>query len=220
MIFMDRRDAGRQLADALMSRSLEDATILGLARGGVVVAREVARALNHPLDVVVVRKIGAPGNEEFAIGAVGEDGAATLDATTIAALTIPASYVRDAIERAREVIRRRAALYRRDGPPDLRGRTAVLVDDGIATGHTMDAAIETVRRWGAARVVVAVPVGARDTVERLRGVVDDVVVLSEPAHFMAVGQFYESFPQVSDDDVQDTLGAPAGTAREAGAQTT
>lgn len=220
MIFMDRRDAGRQLADALTSRSLEDATILGLARGGVVVAREVARALNLPLDVVVVRKIGAPGNEEFAIGAVGEDGAATLDAATIAALAMPGSYVRDAIERAREVIRRRAALYRRDGPPDLRGRTAVLVDDGIATGHTMEAAIETVRRWGAARVVIAVPVAARDTAQRLRDAVSDVVVLSEPVHFMAVGQFYESFSQVSDNDVQNALEVPAGTAREAGSQTT
>jgi len=220
MIFMDRRDAGRHLADALTSRSLEHATILGLARGGVIVAREVACALHRPLDVVVVRKIGAPGNDEFAIGAVGEDGAATLDVDTIAALTISATYIHDATERAREMIRRRAALYRRDGPPDLRGRTAVLVDDGIATGHTMEAAIETVRRWGAARIVVAVPVAARDTAERLRGVVDEVVVLSEPAHFMAVGQFYQSFSQVSDDDVQDTLGAPVGTARQAGAQPT
>ncbi|HLJ58171.1 MAG TPA: phosphoribosyltransferase family protein [bacterium] len=218
MIFMDRRDAGRQLADALMRRTLEHATILGLARGGVVVAREVARALHSPFDVVVVRKIGAPGNEEFAIGAVGEDGAATLDADTIAALTIPTTYVDDAIGRAREVIRRRAALYRRDGPPELRGRTAVLVDDGIATGHTMEAAIETVRRWGAVRVVVAVPVAAQDTARRLRGLVDELVVLSEPAHFMAVGQFYRLFPQVSDDDVQDALGMPAGTAREAGPQ--
>jgi putative phosphoribosyl transferase len=220
MIFTDRRDAGRQLADALTSRSLDNATILGLARGGVVVAQEVARALHRPLDVVVVRKIGAPGNDEFAIGAVGEDGAATLDADTVAALTVPAIYLRDATERAREVIRRRAALYRPGGPPDLRGRTAVLVDDGIATGHTMEAAIETVRRWGAARVVVAVPVAAKDTAERLRGVVDEVVVLSEPAHFMAVGQFYQSFPQVSDDDVQDTLGVPAGTASEAGSRPT
>ncbi len=213
-MFVDREDAGRQLARAIKDRLGEQANIiiLGLPRGGVVVAREVARLLNRPLDLVVVRKIGAPGFEELAIGAVGEDGMPILNQWAIERNGIAPEYLTEAIEEARREIQRRILAYRERPRLDLRGRTAVLVDDGIATGYTIDAAIETVRAWGAARIVVAVPVAPYSAVARLRERVDDVIVMHAPREFYAVGQFYEDFPQVSDDVVKAALRAPTGAA--------
>ena len=182
--------------------------ILGLARGGVLVAAEVARLLHRPLDVIVVRKIGAQGNPEVAIGAVGEDGHAVINDAAVRALRVSAAYLSDSIEVARTTIRRRVRAYRQDGPPDLRGMTAVVVDDGIATGETMETGVQTVRRWGAAHVIVAAPVAAPESIARFRSLVDDVVVLEAPPLFFAVGQAYIAFTQVDDDEVRAALGTP------------
>ena len=205
--FADRTEAGRELGAAVAARLRpdEDAVVLGLARGGVVVAAEVARTTGKPLDVVIVRKIGAPENDEFAIGAVGEEGEPILNDAAIGEFAIFDEYVVTAARRAREECQRRAAAYRNRRRPEVAGRTAVLVDDGVATGATIEAAIDTVKRWGARRVVVAVPVISRQAEARLRRRVDDLVALLVPRVFLAVGQFYEDFPQVSDDEVRALL---------------
>jgi len=205
--FVDRTEAGRELGAAVVARLRpdEDAVVLGLPRGGVVVAAEVARLTRKPLDVVVVRKIGAPENEEFAIGAVGEEGKPILNEAAVGEFAIDDEYVVMAARRAREETRRRVAAYRPGPRLAVAGKTAVLVDDGVATGATVEAAIETVRRWGAGRVVVAVPIISRQAEARLRGRVDDLVALFVPRVFLAVGQFYEDFPQVTDDQVKALL---------------
>ncbi|HYM92479.1 MAG TPA: phosphoribosyltransferase family protein [bacterium] len=206
-VFADRAEAGTRLGAVIGDRlgPEEDAVILGLPRGGVVVAREVARLTRRPLDFVVVRKIGAPENEEVAIGAVGEDGEPVLDKATIERYGISPMYVSMATARVRAEVQRRVEAYRQGPRPSLQGKTAVLVDDGIATGYTVEAAVETVRRWGAARVVVAVPVAPPEAVARLRPYADDVIALHMPRFFMAVGQFYADFQQVTDDEVKAIL---------------
>ena len=205
--YADRTEAGRELGAAVAARLRpdEDAVVLGLARGGVVVAAQVARLTGKPLDVVVVRKIGAPENEELAIGAVGEEGEPILNDAAIGEFAIFDEYVIMAVRRAREEMQRRVAAYRQGPRPAVAGKTAVLVDDGIATGATIEAAIETVKRWGAGRVVVAVPVISRQAEARLRSRVDDLVALLVPRLFLAVGQFYDEFPQVTDDQVRALL---------------
>jgi putative phosphoribosyl transferase len=211
MLFRDREDAGKRLAEALrgyMGRD-EAAVIFALPRGGIVVAREVARALSKPLDLIVVRKIGAPGIEEFAIGAVAEEGAPILNRRVIDAGSIPGAHLTQAIETARQEVQRRVRAYRLRPRADVRGKTAVIVDDGIATGLTIEAAIATVREWGAHRVVIAVPVAPSETVTRLRSRVDDIVVLNIPDEFYAVGQFYADFRQVDDWEVTAALREPS-----------
>ena len=210
-VFYDRRDAGRQLGTALRDRfGVEgDAVVLGLARGGVVVAAEVSRLLHLPLEAVVVSKVGAPGDPEVAIGAVGEGGRAVINDAAVRTYRVRAPFLWERVDAARTAVRRRAAAYRRAGPPDLRGKTAMLVDDGIATGESMEAAIHTVRRWQAGRVVVAAPVAAPEAVTRLREAAEDVVVLDVPLLFVAVSQAYVSFPQVGDEEVLALLDAPA-----------
>jgi putative phosphoribosyl transferase len=207
MMFIDRRDAGRRLAAAVAAR-LGEAThmiVLGLPRGGVVVAEEVARLLHCPLDVVMVRKIGAPGIEEFAIGAVGESGALVLNERLIAAAGVSSRYLTHAVDTARHEVRRRVDAYRGGPPPDVHDRTVVLIDDGIATGYTVEAAIATLRAWGARRILLAVPVAPAAAVARFRGLVEDLVVLDAPREFFAVGQFYENFAQVTDAEVRAAL---------------
>ena len=207
MIFADREDAGRQLAIAVKGRlhEAEDVIVVGLPRGGVIVAREVAHLLRKPLDLVVVRKIGAPGIEELAIGAVGETGIPILNYAVIKSNGIPTGYLTHAIQAARQEVERRLGAYRAGARPDVRQKTVVLVDDGIATGYTVEAAIATLREWGARRIVLAVPVAPRDAVTRFQGLADDVVVLHAPHEFYAVGQFYQDFPDVSDDKVKAAL---------------
>jgi putative phosphoribosyl transferase len=207
MMFLDRRDAGRRLAVAVKER-LGEATgviVLGLPRGGIVVAQEVARVLRSPLDVVVVRKIGAPGTEELAIGAVGETGAPVLNDALIESAGVSSRYLAHAIDAARQEVRRRVEAYRAGPRPDVHDKTVVLVDDGIATGYTVEAAIGTLRGWQAARIILAVPVAPPEAVARFRGLVDDAVVLCAPPEFFAVGQFYEDFAQVNDDGVKAAL---------------
>ncbi len=214
MGFADRVDAGRQLAEAVQGtlREDEEALILGLPRGGVVVAAEVARALRRPLDVVIVRKIGHPSSQELAIGAVGEDGTVVTADQAAGGYHVPSRYIADQVRRAQEVIAHRLRDYRRETRPDLRGKTAVLVDDGIATGYTIEAAVRTVRHWGAARVVIAVPVAPRRTAARLRRLVDELIVLDTPEIFFAVGEFYDTFGQVTDDEVKAILAAAEAAA--------
>jgi len=199
MVFRDRHDAGRQLASALERyRGAPDVVVLGVPRGGVVVAAEVARALALPLDIVVTRKIGAPGNPEYAVAAVDGDGAVLIGF----AGGLPDGYLERTGVAEQTEIARRVAAYRAGRPAvALAGKTAVVVDDGIATGLTLSAAVAYLRRHGVKRVVVAAPVAAPDSAARLRREADDVVTLAEPAGFSAVGQFYERFDQTSDGEV-------------------
>ncbi len=210
-IYRDRRAAGVALAQALPALAGEHPVVLGLPRGGVPVAYEVARALHAPLDVLLVRKVGAPGNAEFGIGAIAEGGVLVLDRATIGSLLISLDELERSVERARAELAARLARYRRGRPAvDLHGRTAIVVDDGLATGGTASAALRAVRERGARRVVLAVPVGSRQAVERLRPEADEVVCLETPADFRAVGAWYRDFGQTSDAVVADLLERGAG----------
>ena len=189
------------LAEVLTSLVSPPALVLGIPRGGVVVAARVASRLRAPLDVVVPRKIGAPGNPELAVGAVA-DGVQAIDEPAVRRLGLDMAAVRAEAARQTVEVARRTAAYRQGMPPlSLAGRTAVLVDDGVATGWTCAAAASYTRRAGATRVLVAVPVGPPGLAERLRPVVDQVVVLVTPDPYLNVGQVYERFPQVDDDEV-------------------
>jgi len=202
-MFTDRVQAGRVLAETLRGRVGPDALVLGVPRGGVVVAAEVAHILGLELDVLVVRKIGAPGNPEYAVGAVDEEGHVVGGRSGI----VSRSYLEEAAREGREEIARRLRTFRRDRPPlDVAGREVVLVDDGIATGLTLLAALESLRRRRAARIVVATPVAAPDAANRLTATADDFVALEVPTGFAAVGQFYREFDQTTDAEVIEILG--------------
>jgi putative phosphoribosyl transferase len=204
MSFRDRRDAGRKLGEAMRTRP--GVVVLGLPRGGIPVAYEVARALQAPLDVFLVRKLGVPGHEELAMGAIASGGIQVLNDEVVAALHIAPDTIA-AVRRAeeQELLRREREYRGGRPPPDVRGRTVILVDDGLATGSTMRAATTAVRQLGPARVVVAVPVGAPATCEALRAEADEVVCLQTPSSFHAVGEFYEDFSQTGDDEVKALL---------------
>lgn len=205
--FADRADAGERLADALVGRVTGPAVVLGVPRGGVVVAAPVADALGVPLDVVVPKKLSAPGNPELGIGAVAP-GVQVLDERLVARLGVPAAYLAEEVRREESEIARRTLAYRGARPPvDLAGKTAVIVDDGVATGGTALAAIAWARNAGAVRIVFATPVAPPDTVARLREVADEVVVLMAPPRFLAVGEWYEDFGQIEDEEVRDVLEA-------------
>ena len=205
--FRDRADAGRQLAGRLgVYAGRDDVRVLGLPRGGVPVAAEVARSLGAPLDVFLVRKLGVPGHEELAMGAIASGGVRVLNDDVVRALHIPASEIERATARAAAELRRREGLYRGDRPPvDVRNRTVILVDDGLATGSTMRAAAAALRRLEPARTVVAVPVAAPETCATLRREVDEVVGVLLPETFYAVGAWYEDFAQTTDAEVRRCL---------------
>jgi predicted phosphoribosyltransferase len=208
--FQDRTEAGQLLAWTLNEREIEADIVLAIPRGGLPLGRAVADALEVPLDIVVASKIGAPHNPEFAIGAVASDDSAWLDQKTIDQLGVTDDYIER--ERAREAAnaRNKADRYRGDRePPDLAGKTVVIVDDGVATGSTAIAAVRIVREQGAERVVLAIPVGPPDTVSALQLEADEVICLSNPPHFGAVGQFYNRVDQVSDDEAIAYLRANA-----------
>jgi predicted phosphoribosyltransferase len=204
-VFADRADAGRQLGAALVDRVAGPACVLGMARGGVVVASGVADALAAPLDVVLVRKLGAPRNPELAIGAIAP-GVRVIDRGMLRRLGVDAAYLDATIEAAEAELARRMRVYRGDRPsPDLAGAAAVVVDDGVATGATAVAALRWARAQHPARVVFAAPVGPADTIPRLGRECDEVVVLQTPAAFAAVGMWYADFAQVSDREVEAIL---------------
>ncbi len=208
-LFQDRAHAGHELAEALRDLSgREGLVVLGLPRGGVPVAAEVARALDAPLDVLVVRKLGVPGHEELAMGAVASGGGLVLNDDVVAQLRVPRAAVTAVVERELAEVSRRERAYRGDGPPlDLRGAVALLVDDGVATGATVRAGVEAARAAGAAEVVVAVPVGAPDSLARIAEVADAVVCPHRPRSLRSVGEWYRDFSQTSDDEVREALAA-------------
>lgn len=206
--FMDRREAGRSLVPLIREMVAgEDALILALPRGGVPVAAEIAEALGKPFDLLVVRKLGVPGHEEFAMGAIAGGGMCVLNDRLVSELGLRQGDVDAVIARESRELERRERLYRGvRSRQEVAGRTVVVVDDGIATGSTMSAAVQLLRRQKAARIIVAVPVAPRDTIERLKEGADGVVVALEPEPFIAVGNWYEDFSQTSDEEVQALLG--------------
>jgi predicted phosphoribosyltransferase len=212
MRFRDRTDAGQELAEHLMEYAgRPDVLVLALPRGGVPVAFEVARALRAPLDVFLVRKLGVPGHEELAMGALATGGVRVLNEDVVRTLDIPDEVI-DAVAAAQEQeLRRRERLYRGDRPPpEVRGRTVILVDDGLATGSSMRAAVAALRRLGPARILVAVPVGAPETCEELAAEADDALCARTPEPFFAVGMWYEDFTQTTDEEVRDLLARASG----------
>jgi len=212
--FRDRVAAGRQLAADLAEYAHRpDIVVLALPRGGVPVAYEVARALGAPLDVFLVRKLGVPGQEEVAMGAVATGGVRVLNDSIVRSLGIPREVIDAVTARELEELAHRERLYRGDRPSvDVRGRTVILVDDGLATGATMVAAVRALRQRGPARIVVAVPIAPPETCAALRAEADDVVCTMTPEPFRAVGVWYQDFSQTTDDEVRALLArsAPLG----------
>jgi predicted phosphoribosyltransferase/pimeloyl-ACP methyl ester carboxylesterase len=213
LVFNDRRDAGQRLAEALREYADQsDLLVLALPRGGVPVAYEVARALHAPLDVVVVRKLGLPGQEELAMGAIASGGVRVVNDEVVHALDLQPEMIEEVADREWPELRRRELAYRGERPPlPVEGRTIILVDDGLATGSTMRAAVLALRQLGPRKIVVAVPVGPPDVCESMREDADDVVCLRTPEHFMAVGRWYANFGQTTDEEVRELLarGQPA-----------
>jgi putative phosphoribosyl transferase len=204
--FRNRVDAGKGLALALKGVVGREAIVLAIPRGGVVVGFEVAQELNIPLDVIVPRKIGAPENPELAIGAITEDGTIFLDDELVSYLRVSDAYIKSEGENQRLEIERRLKLYRGEIPrPNLKNREVIIVDDGIATGSTMKAALASVRKSGAKKVVIAIPVGPPSTIRELEKQADRVVCLYNPDSFYAIGEFYEDFAQTEDGEVTELL---------------
>jgi len=199
-------DAGKRLASALTGFGGKNAIVLAIPRGGVVVAYEIAKALDLPLDVIIPHKIGAPNNPELAIGAVTEDGTIILDENLVSYIGVPKSFIREESERQKHEIERRLRMYRQNEPyPNLKGQDVIIVDDGIATGSTMKAALTSVKNRGAKTVTVAVPVGPPSTIKELKRQADRVVSVFTPEYFQAIGQFYADFSQITDEEVIQLL---------------
>lgn len=207
MIFRDRHHAGEALVPRLNKyKDDPNAVVIGLPRGGVVNAYEVAKGLNLPLDIIYPRKIGAPSNPEFAIGAITESGEGIFNELVVRQIGVPQTYIAATVEKEKNVAQKRLQMYRKGLPKiSLQGKTVIIVDDGLATGSTMKAAIVSAKAEGAAKIVVAVPVSPPDTFQELQSEVDELVVLSTPANFSAVGQFYANFSQTEDSEVVDLL---------------
>lgn len=207
MIYKDRKDAGIQLASRLTRyKDREDVIVLALPRGGVVIGYEVAKALNCPLDIIIIRKIGFPGQPELAIGAVSETGTVVLNEDIISTYRIPEDYIEKEISKQNNEILRRIAFYRGGkGIPPLEGKIVILVDDGVATGATMKAAISTLKKEKIVRLVAALPVSSEDAEEKIKKMVDEWVCPETPSWFTAVGSFYQDFTQVSDEEVVELL---------------
>lgn len=206
MIFRDREEAGRRLGNALLPYRGENAYVLAIPRGGVVVGAVVARLLGAPLDVIVPRKLRSPYNPELAVGAVAHDGTVYLDTSLSDSMGGDEAYLKQEVQYQRAEIARRLAAYRGgDEYPSMGGRTAVVVDDGIATGSTMIAALRAVRKMSSQQVVAAIPVAPAEGLQRLRSEADHVVCLYAPPAFYAVGQFYEDFTQTTDEEVMRLL---------------
>ena len=199
----DRVDCGKRLAEKLLAyKNKKNIIVIGLPRGGVVTAFHVATALHLPLDIVVPRKIGAPHNPELAIGAVTEDGSVQLDETLVMLTGATNEYLEHAIETERQEATRRLNVYRKNRPPlDLTGKTVILVDDGIATGATIRAAITSCHAKGAQKIILAIPVAPDDTLKKLKGMVDKIICLIRPTDFTAISAYYDNFEQTTDEEV-------------------
>jgi putative phosphoribosyl transferase len=205
--YRDRSHAGRELASKLREyASRPDVIVLALPRGGVPVAFEVATALRAPLDVFIVRKLGVPGHEEYAMGAIATGGVRVVDERVVRAAGVTRAELDAVTAEEQRELERREHQYRGDRPPpNVAGRTAILVDDGLATGSTMRAAVEALRQEGAARVVVAVPIAPPETCDAFREIVDDIVCARTPEPFYSVGLWYEDFSQTTDEEVRELL---------------
>lgn len=212
-VFSNRSEAGRLLAGKLKQYAgRDDVVVLGLPRGGVPVAAEVARALQAPLDVLVVRKLGAPGQEELAIGAIGEGGIRVLNTGLVRSLGLSDGAVERIAMREEGELERRVSAYRAGAEATaVEDKVVIVVDDGVATGATMRAALQAVRAMGASKIIAAAPVGAADSVQGLHEDADEVVILEAPEWFGAVGQWYEDFGQTTDDEVRELLVGNRGT---------
>ncbi len=205
--FVDRRDAGEKLADKLKDyENRPDVLVLALPRGGVPVAYEVATALGAPLDVFLVRKLGVPGYEELAMGAIATGGVSVLNEDVTMSIGLSDSAIKEVRDREQKELERREQLYRGNRSPlDVHGRTVILIDDGLATGSSMRAAIAALRKMSPAKIVVAVPVAAPETCEIIRNEVDEIVCALTPEPFLAVGAWYSDFSQTTDDEVRELL---------------
>ncbi|MCI0391127.1 MAG: phosphoribosyltransferase [Acidobacteria bacterium] len=211
MKFQDRTEAGRMLANKLeVYKNRPDVVVLALPRGGVPVAYEVAEVLNVPLDVFLVRKLGVPGQEELAMGAIASGGVRVLNDDVVDYLLIPDEVIDEVTIKEQQELERREVLYRKDKPAvDVRGRTVILIDDGLATGSTMRAAAASLRKLQPARIVVAVPVAASSACDELGNDVDEIVFAATPEPFYAVGAWYEDFSQTTDEEIHDLLSRAA-----------
>ncbi len=207
MLFQDRADAGGVLARKLAHYAgRNDVLVLALPRGGVPVAAEVARALGAPLDIIAVRKLGVPGHEELAMGAIASGGVRVLNDEVVGKLSVPPDIIERVAAREARELERRERAYRSDRPhPDVRGRTVIAIDDGLATGATMRAAVEALRSQGPARIVTAVPVGAVETGREIATVADESVCVHTPEPFVGVGRWYVDFSPLSDEEVRALL---------------
>ena len=204
-MFASREDAGRRLGYFLKDEAMEADLVLGLPRGGVVVAAEVAHILSRPLDTWIVRKIGHPLHREFAIGALAENGVVVLDDAVVQRNPLIRSDLAEIIREEKERLRAYMAKFHREHPPDVSGKSVLMVDDGLATGATTEAAVLSVRKQNAKRIIVAAPVASTNAVERMQRVADDVQVLLVDPDFDAVGHYYEQFSQTTDDEVIELL---------------
>ncbi|MFF5206048.1 phosphoribosyltransferase [Streptosporangium sp. NPDC000396] len=215
-LFQDRHDAGRVLVGLLEHyRDRPDTVVMGLPRGGVPVAYEIARTLGIPLDVFLVRKLGVPGREELAMGAIASGGGVVLNEDVIRGLGISSKTIQETAEReGRELLRRERAYREGRPPPDLTGKTVIVVDDGLATGASMRAAVQALRRLQPARIVVAVPAAPESTCHEFAAVVDEMVCATMPSPFLAVGQAYLDFTQTTDEEVRDLLRAASMSRQE------
>jgi putative phosphoribosyl transferase len=200
--FANRSEAGKGLSSTLANFAGKNAIVLAIPRGGVVVGFEIAKALNLPLDVIIPHKIGAPDNPELAIGAMTEDGTIIIDDNLVTYLGVSQNYIKEESERQKREIERRLKMYRQnESYPSLKGLEVILVDDGIATGSTMKAALASVKKRGAKTVTVAIPVGPPSTIKELKKQATRVVCLYTPEYFQAIGQFYKDFSQTEDEEV-------------------
>ncbi|MBI2928812.1 MAG: phosphoribosyltransferase [Verrucomicrobia bacterium] len=203
MIFASRAEAGRKLGQHLADRAVAVDLVLGLPRGGLVIAAEVAARLDKPLDALVVRKIGHPRHREFAVGSLAEPDIVLLDETGV---YVHPDELAEVIEEEKDRLREYQKKFHRHGPPDMRDKVVLIADDGLATGATMTAAVQAAKKLGAKKVIVAVPVASTNAFDRLSALADEVLVVVVDPDFMAVGQYYRSFPQTTDDEVKAILG--------------